>query len=207
MNFKEDTRLVYLERPDLSPFLVHLTKATDRNTGFDNLLSILKDGSLKGSTSSKGFIKGGIPAVCFMDVPLGALKYVLDKANTNPNFPRYGPYGIVVSKAFAHKRGARPALYLSDKEVVDLKVPPSELWRVVRFEGVSTTSKGWLHEREWRAKQSFQLPSKPLAVLVKSSREARKLEKAITESTSGFNSVPKSILPLIIVCQGLPYTK
>jgi len=84
-----DTRLPFFERPDLSPFLVHLTKNTKADDGFtalNNLNRILKCGELRGS--DKGFIKGPNPATCFMDIPLSSLKYVLSKSNTDPDFPR-----------------------------------------------------------------------------------------------------------------------
>ncbi|MGP8434197.1 hypothetical protein ACT2FY_36645 [Paraburkholderia fungorum] len=73
----------------------------------DNLVRILKAGHLKGSDAS-GYIKGGHTASCFMDIPLSSLKYVLNEANTNPNRPRYEPYGIVVSKKFGFEYGCRP---------------------------------------------------------------------------------------------------
>lgn len=205
MNFREETRLPFLERPDLSPFLVHLTKAKDGQSAFENLISILKSGRIRGSSSKEGFIKGNHRATCFMDVPLGSLKYVLNKANTDPKSPRYGPYGIVVSKAFAYRHDARPVLYLSQQEQRDLEIPSDELWRVVRFDGVGNSAKGWSHEREWRAKRYFNLPSDPLAVLVRTSSEARKLQKTIADSPKQFLAKPRSILPLNIVCQGLPY--
>lgn len=48
-------------RPDLSPFLVHLTKNTkkeDEFSAFDNLVNVLKLGRIWGSDTKNGFIKG-----------------------------------------------------------------------------------------------------------------------------------------------------
>lgn len=70
--------LPFEERPDLTPYLVHLTKntkASDRFSALDNLIYILQTGKIWGSSSSKGFIKGPHKAACFMDVPFMALKY------------------------------------------------------------------------------------------------------------------------------------
>jgi hypothetical protein len=80
--------LPFFERPDLTPFLVHLTKNTkaeDDYSAFNNLVNILKTGEIWGSDTKKGFIKGPSPAACFMDIPFYALKYVLNEENSDPN--------------------------------------------------------------------------------------------------------------------------
>lgn len=208
MRFEDKTRLTFIERPDLSPFLIHLTKRSPEKSAFENLIEILKSGKIKGSTTASGYVQGTVPAACFMDVPLGSLKYVLKKAQTKTTtgFPRYEPYGVLISKSWAYDAGARPVLYLSkDEQKKDLKVPSSELWRVVRFEGVSDSTIGWLHEREWRAKDNFPLPTPMLAVLVKSPAEAQELQKEMTDKPKAFKATSLSVLPLRIVCQGLPY--
>lgn len=206
MGFEDKTRLTFFERPDLSPFVIHLTKRSPGKSAFDTLVEILQSGKIVGSTTVSGYIKGSTPAACFMDVPLGSLKYVLKKAQTKTGFPRYEPYGILISKSWAYEEGARPVLYLSeDEQTSKLKVPTKELWRVVRFEGVADSTIGWLHEREWRAKGNFQLPPTMLAVLVKSPAEAQKLQTQMMKNPKAFKATSLSVLPLRIVCQGLPY--
>lgn len=208
MPSSDSNALPFSQRPDLSPFLVHLTKNTareDEYDAFDNLVSILKTGEVFGSTTKKGFIKGRSRASCFMDVPLSSLKYVLNEANTNPDHPRYEPFGIVVSKKYAYENGCRPVLYLSDTETKALQIPQDELWRVVRLEGVDGFNVNWLHEREWRAKGAFPVPTKVRAVLVKNTQSAERLHKLIGRERDEFKSVPASIIPLSVLCQGLPY--
>jgi hypothetical protein len=97
-------------------------------------------------------IKGSSSAACFMDVPFASLKYVLTPENTDPQSPRYEPYGIVVTKRYAYDEGCRPVLYLSNNELDDMRIPKSHLWRVVRFEVSRDGWISWLHEREWRCK-------------------------------------------------------
>jgi hypothetical protein len=208
MAAREPTRLPFYERPDLSPFLVHLTKNTEKEDGytaFQNLVNILRTGKIWGSEKKKGFIKGPHNATCFMDVPLTSLKYVLNKSNTDQDYPRYEPYGVVVTKAYAYSKGARPVLYLSDSELQAMNIPKERLWQVVRFEGVGENSIGWLHEREWRAKGDFPLPTEPLAVLVENSGEAKRLDSILHRNPAKYARLPKSIIPLTILCQGLPY--
>jgi len=208
MGFEDSTRDHYIERPDLSPFIIHLTKRSPKRTAFENLVRILRSGRLVGSTSSEGYIKGSTPATCFMDVPLGSLKYVLKKANTRRRGrkgPRYEAYGILISKSWAYAAGARPVLYLSDAEIVALRIPDAHKWRVVKFEGVSSKDFGWLHEREWRAEGGFKLPSRMLSVLVKTSKEAERLHSKLLKAPKKFKARPRSILPIRIVSQGLPY--
>ncbi len=208
MTKTDSNDLPFFERPDLSPFLVHLTKNTENEDGytaFDNLVSILKTGEVFGSTAKKGFIKGRTPASCFMDVPLGCLKYVLNEKNTIRARPRYEPFGVVISKKFAYSHGCRPVLYLSNEESNTLEIPEAELWRVVRLEAVDGSGVNWIHEREWRAKGSFSLPSKVRAVLVKDEKFAQRLQKLIVQESETFATTAASIIPLSILCQGLPY--
>jgi hypothetical protein len=207
MRLPEFEDLPFYERPDLTPYLVHLTKNTKPEDGFsafENLVSILQEGRIRGSKSSKGFIKGPNRAACFMDVPFAALKYVLNPRDSNPENPRYEPYGIVVTKKYAYKQGCRPVLYLSDKETKDLGIPRDQLWRVVRFEVTDHGWISWLHEREWRCPGSFDVPSNPQVVLVKDMREVENLTKLIEKNPDDFDSIPRSIVPLTIICQGLP---
>ncbi|MDH1660033.1 hypothetical protein N5E02_01200 [Stenotrophomonas sp. GD03777] len=203
-----DNDLPFFERPDLSPFLVHLTRntvKTDKFTAYENLVSILGTGEIFGSTTKSGYIKGGSSAACFMDVPLGSLKYVLNESNTDPKKPRYEAYGVVITKRRAYKDGCRPVLYLSDEELGLLGIPKSELWRVVRLEAVDGTGINWVHEREWRCEGSFTLPSKPIAVLVQTTKDAVRLRNHINNEPEFFRSIPSSIIPLEVLCQGLPY--
>ncbi|WP_137279190.1 DUF2971 domain-containing protein [Pseudomonas rhizoryzae] len=199
--------LPFFERPDLSPYLVHLTRRSseDKSSAFENLVSILSSGRIEGSTTTKGFIKGSNPAACFMDIPLSSLKYVLNEANTDPSKLRYEPYGIVVTKKTAYKKGCRPVIYLSNAEMKQLGISDDEKWRVVRLENVDGTGINWIHEREWRCKGSFQIPESPIAVLVKNSKEAARLQQAISKNKRNLKSIPRSIIPLSILCQGLPY--
>lgn len=202
--------LPFFERPDLTPYLIHLTKNTrgqDDHSAFQNLVSILKTGRIMGSTSESGFIKGPNPAACFMDVPFFSLKYVLNKENTDSEDPRYESFGIVVTKKFAYKKGCRPVLYLSNGELRRLKIPEEELWRVVRFEVSDKGWVSWLHEREWRCKGDFQLPVKSAAVLVMNQKYAEKLQRMLSRDPQGFATVPKCIIPLTVMCQGLPYLR
>jgi hypothetical protein len=202
---KQSTLSVFKHRPDLSPYLIHLTKRTETCSAIAVLKSILLEGKIKGSTNETGFIRGRIPAACFMDVPIPSLKYILNEENTDPKHPRYEPYGILTSKTRAYESGARPVLYLSEQEISKLNLPSDELWRVVRLEGVNSGDINWLHEREWRCPNDFHLPSEILGVIVKNTAAAKDIHEYIYKHKEEFASIPKSILPLSIVCQELVY--
>ena len=196
----------YFARPDLSPYLIHLTKNTvsaDGDSAVDNLVNILKMGRVFGSSRKKGFIKGPNTATCFMDVPFASLKYILTAENCDEKQPRYEPYGIVITKRLAYKNGCRPVLYLSNNEMRTLSIPEDEKWRVVRMEGADANSVNWAHEREWRCKGSFTLPKTPLAVLVRDTKAAADLREQLDANPKKFKTVPKTIIPLTIMCQGL----
>jgi hypothetical protein len=197
--------LPFYDRPDLTPYLVHLTRGTERkdgNSAFDNLVNILKVGRIYGSDKKTGYIRGNSPATCLMDVPFVSLKYLFKDSGTKS--PRYEPFGIFLTKKAAYKKGCRPVLYLSKEEMEEkLKIPKAELWRVVTFEADESGWISWLHEREWRCKGDLQLPSNPYGVLVRSANDAKKLGKMIQKSPDAFKIKPRSIIPLDVVCQGL----
>jgi hypothetical protein len=198
--------LPFNARPDLTPYLLHLTKNTQKADGFsayENLVNILKHGEIWGSTTKKGFIKGKREATCFMDVPFASLKYVLTPQNSDPQQPRYEPYGIAITKGYAYKQGCRPVLYLSDDELRKLKIPESEYWRVVRFEVSDEGWISWLHEREWRSPEDFQLPGRIQTVFVRTSSEAERLTKRLNKNPQKFKCLPRSVVPLTVFCQGL----
>ncbi|MBB4097454.1 hypothetical protein [Sphingomonas kyeonggiensis] len=198
--------LPFNKRPDLSPYLIHLTKNTKRDdeySAYDNLVSILQTRRVDASDTKKGFIKGPNGAACFMDVPFASLKYVLTPENTNPDDPRYEPFGIIVTKEHGYKKGLRPVLHLSNDETRTLGIPRDELWRVVRLERSQDGWINWVHEREWRCKGSFRLPKTIHAVIVKDTRSARRLRERIYDEREKFACVRDAILPASVICQGL----
>ena len=197
-------------RPDLSPYIIHLTKNTiaqDKYSAFDNLVNMLEKGEIWGSDRETGFIKGPDKATCFMDTPIGSLKYILNTENSDPKKPRYEPYGLLINKKRAYNKGCRPVLYLSDSETRELRIPATELWRVVRLEVAGDKWISWMHEREWRSKGNFKIPKKSFSVFVKTAADAKRLQKEIAAKPKSFKSIPESILPLEIVCEGLSYLK
>lgn len=205
----EFTELPYYKRPDLSPYLIHLTKRNHKTgtSARDNLMSILREGVIQPSSSRWGFIKGDQEATCLMDVPISALKHVLTTENVASPYPRYEPYGIVISKQYAYKQGARPVLYLSHEEMEALNVPDDQLWRVVHFDVTEEDWAGWLHEREWRCPGPFELPQRHTftAALVKTASEVPAIRKQLVRHEAEFASVPRSVIPVQVVCEGLPW--
>src|SRR6266571_9473175 len=77
---KDFYELPFNDRADLTPYLVHLTRAEGERNALENLKSILRTGKILGS-STKGFIKGKRRAACLMDVPFASLKHVCSKDN------------------------------------------------------------------------------------------------------------------------------
>lgn len=198
--------LPFFERPDLTPYLIHLTKNTkadDDYSAYNNLVNILLAGKIWGSEKERGFIKGPHSAACFMDVPFYSLKYMLNDENSDPIDPRYEAFGVFVTKKHAYRKGCRPVLYLSDVEKMQLCIPQDELWRVVRFEASDNGWISWLHEREWRCKGDYELPP-DAGVLVKNSGYAERLSLRLKKDGQKFKVHPRAIIPLTILCQGLP---
>jgi hypothetical protein len=199
---KKLKELPYYERPDLTPYLIHLTKKLAKRTALENLISILQDGVIKRTDS---FIKNathgsGVKAACFMDVPFAALKYVCSSKNAE----RYQPYGVVVQKRSVYQQGGRPVLYLSDKEREKLKIPLRQLWRVValEYDKKEDTWIDWQHEREWRCPKEFDLEKASCIALVESVKDVEKLQARIDKNRDQFRCIPITIIPLAVICQG-----
>lgn len=199
-------QLPFTARPDLSPYLIHLTRKTEKKSGFLVLQQIIfRDKMLKGSDKT-GFIKGSTPAVCFMDIPFFSLKYLF----TYNNARRYEPYGIFVKKETAYLNGARPVYYMSQEEENEFfGSRAADKWRIVKLDVDDTNAKEpdwicWTQEREWRCPIQYKLDSGDYeyGILVKSIKQAEILsEKIYAADYKGPR--PIAILPLDVICQGL----
>lgn len=189
--------LPYYKRPDLTPYLIHLTKARSDRSALDNLKLILEEGKINGTTS---YVQGQTEATCFMDIPFAALKYVCSTENAE----RYEPYGIVVAKRDAYRQGSRPVLYLTQEDQREFKIPASLLWRVVKLEydEEEDTWIDWQHEREWRRVGSYNLTNNRVVALVRTVQDSQLLQKFIS-TNKRVKCNPLSIIPLSVICQGL----
>lgn len=89
-----------------------------------------------------------------------------------------------------------------------LCIPDKQLWRVVTL-AASMKSKqwqsNWLHEWECRTPGDFQLPDCIRAVLVNTPNDAEGLQENIARDRDHFSCIPRSIIQLTVMCQGLVY--
>ena len=204
-------------RADITGMVAHLTKpAPDVDTkGMDdskiavsataNLIQILKDGKIRGSTTDKGFIVGKTPAVCFQDVPhSGLIQNVEHEALRRKQFPweriRYCGVGLCFSKIYVYGQGGRPVIY--DKtEILKRTLSEAEYWRIVNFDlGDFNNIIDWTHEREWRLPKdmTFKLntASRPHIVLYDKACWDYFIEHSTKEVLEGIHTITvlKSIL-------------
>ncbi|HEY9608565.1 hypothetical protein [Allocoleopsis sp.] len=153
-------------RSDITNGVTHLTKPsfniknlTDEDEinqlATENLIEILKDRVIRGSTTEKGFIVGKTPAVCFQDVPFYSLiqniEHERQRRSANPNERyRYCGVGIAFFKPYIFRKGGRPVFY-DQIEIAKKLLPQDQHWRIVNFD-ISDHNKiiDWTHEREWR---------------------------------------------------------
>lgn len=145
----------YAGRSDLTAWLVHLTRNTENESAMNILFKILDSCTLKGSTTSSGFIIGETPAVCFQDAPLYAvLQNIWYEEKWREKVPtakiRYRAIGIALPKRYVYLKGGRPVIYESTSEAKKY-LPPDQYWRIVNFDLSNETNIiDWSHEREWR---------------------------------------------------------
>lgn len=140
-------------RSDFTCCLVHLTKPNNKMSSLEVLVKILKEKTLKGST--KGYICGDAPVVCFQDVPLQSISENILfeqrlRSNDKKQPVRYEPTGLRFSKPYIYSAGGRPVFY-EDTDTAKMILPKEEYWRIVRFDLSKDESYiDWTNEREWR---------------------------------------------------------
>ena len=144
--------------------LTHFTRAGKTSSALDNLVTILRDGVIRGSTR---MVREGRAVVCLFDVPIGDLRVLLDRRNRR----RYEPFGIAIEKRYAFRAGARPVIYLPSREAESL-LSPGERWRVVALELERDAPIDWSYEREWRLAGDLALPAGRAVALVENWRDA-----------------------------------
>lgn len=137
-NLKPTFQLTPVDKPDMSPYLFHLTTK-------DNLIQILKDKFLKlqkprGSHSDKH----NYAMVCFTESPPFALDFFRYRWNDNKDREDL-KYGIGFSKEKMVSKGVRPTAYL-DRQLIHLIQ--------------------WLQEKLNNNKEKYETESKSIDILV-----------------------------------------
>ena len=166
---KKDWMHLISTRSDMSSYVTHLTRATEKDSALDILKKIIKDRKLIGSTN-KGYIQGNNRAVCFQDAPIpGIVQNVYQNQvqveENKANKYRYHGIGLMIRKQYAFKKGARPVIYETKEE--GRKRDPEELWRVVTFDlNNDNDFIDWTYEREWRIKGDFEFDLEEVVLLV-----------------------------------------
>jgi hypothetical protein len=144
--------------------LTHFTRSARTETALDNLITILREGVIRGSTR---MVREKRSVVCLFDVPIRDLRVLLDPRSRR----RYQPYGIAIEKRYAFRMGARPVIYMPWREAERL-LAPGERWRVVSLELERDAPIDWSFEREWRLAGDLALPAGRAVALVESWRDA-----------------------------------
>lgn len=176
MGYKNETWLArYAERSDLCTRLVHLTRGVEdepkKKTALRVLFEILDSRTLKGSSTSSGFIVGKTRAVCFQDAPLHAVgqncwfEQKWRKQNAWAK-TRYTPNGIMLPKQYVYDEGGRPVIYDSTQEAKKY-LPQDQWWRIVNFDlSDKDNIIDWSHEREWRVPEDLEFNLEDVILLL-----------------------------------------
>ncbi|MGH7839354.1 MAG: hypothetical protein ACREQC_16220 [Candidatus Binataceae bacterium] len=154
-------------KPPAAAVLTHFTRASRAGDALDNLVTILRDGVIVGSSR---MVSGKKRAVCLFDVPIAELSRLLTRANRR----RYQPFGLALDKRYAFARGARPVIYIPLAEARAI-LAGEELWRVVAIDLGRTPAVDWTFEREWRVPGELPLPTRGGVALVETWRDVDEL--------------------------------
>jgi hypothetical protein len=147
--------------------LTHFTRAARSSSALDNLVAILTEGVIRGSSR---MIHGRRGVVCLFDAPLPELARLLDRRNRR----RYEPFGIALDKRYAFRMGVRPVVYMPWREANQM-LPASELWRVVTIDLDRKPPIDWSFEREWRIAGDLQIEPARAVALVETWRDAEEI--------------------------------
>ena len=170
------------QRTDFATRVTHLTRSSEKKCAYENLIKILEEKMIHGSTTDSGFIVGNNSAVCFQDVPLLCLAENLEYEKTVNSKTRYEGYGLRFNKIALYKKGARPVLYGKTQELKKL-LPETEYWRIVNHDLSNQDYViDWTHEREWRFKGSLPFEYKDIEILVYSDNDYQSLVKYFQHS-------------------------
>jgi hypothetical protein len=129
-------------RVDISSQVAHLTRGAESNgskmSALQVLIKILRERTIRGSTTASGFIVGARSAVCFHDAPAYSLCQNIDferflTREEGLTRMRYEALGLMFPKPYAYDRGARPVFY-ERTELAKQMLPPDEWWRIVGFD-------------------------------------------------------------------------
>ena len=177
MDFNE-WRNRYKNRNDISSRLTHLTKGDTHEDAFKNLLKILGEKTILGSTTETGFIIGDKAAVCLQEAPLNAiaenLLYEKKLREQEGGKVRYYAFGLRFNKMWCYKRGGRPVIY-EEKEIMKSLLPEEEYWRIVNYNLTDMKHViDWTHEREWRVPGNLEFEYCNIEVLVPSNTYYKK---------------------------------
>lgn len=165
-------------RKDLTSKVTHLTKGKNEEEAFENLIKILEEKCIKGSTRKRGYICGEMPAVCLMDMPIvfvaENLQYEKTLREQEKQKIRYLGFGVRFQKAFIYKYGGRPVIYDENYRAKSY-LSKSEWWRIVNLDLTSQEIIDWSHEREWRVPKKLVFKYSQCEVIVASDKYYKRL--------------------------------
>lgn len=167
------------QRSDISTYISHLTRKTDKKEALEVLYEILKSQKLIGSSADRGFIIGDNPAVCFQDIPLYGVSQNIFHEQLNRkelgDKLRYNAVGLAFEKQYIFNNGGRPVFY-EQKSIAKALLPKEEWWRIVSFDlKDSDNIIDWTHEREWRIKGDLEFELNDVVILLTKQKMYRRL--------------------------------
>jgi len=175
---QKEWRRRFKYRIDLSSKVTHLTKGNNCEEAFSNLINILEEKKIYGSTTNKGFICGSKSAVCLQEAPLTAiaenLQYEEMMRQKNGSKIRYLGFGVRFLKHFIYKQGGRPVIY-DNTDLAKQYLPESEYWRIVKLDLSNRNNLiDWTHEREWRVPKFLEFKYSDCEVVLPTPKYYRK---------------------------------
>jgi hypothetical protein len=196
------------KRDDLSTFLIHLTRKTDKGEAKDNLINIINNFCIE-ARNPKGLfykidkIKEQVKSACFTEVPLSNIKHLIGFMPGRE--VQLSSYGLVFTKDYLVNKGANPVFhintYYSDerkKVIMDVirGLPPEQQKEIAPYLDIFGETYDFHWEREWRLNGDLNFRGEDVVVGLCEENDIKTFER-ITEGKIEFVSPFMSLEEII----------
>jgi hypothetical protein len=205
-----------IEKPDMSPFLVHMT-------GKNEIKSIIEGKGAPGSIAGQGFLQASVPehvvgnydarVVCFTESPTFALDFF--RYRSYRRWSSDQRYGIGFDKSYLVASGVRPVIYADQGLLKDiftlvehLKIQDSKLSDINEINNIlvnllhniypllfplleNEVLQGFMWEREWRypGATGFSFDNHLIKIICCPIEEEAELRKLLGEAENGISFI------------------
>lgn len=202
---------VLSQRTDISRFVVHLTKDTDKGTAFENLVSILKEREIRAANHHCLFspklrneekeLQKRFYVTCFTETPLNKIHLLTDISNRKVNLE---PYGVVFKKEKIRKSRGNPVFYIYEENQILIRYLHDQYEEFIReyyeedtlakfftlgaITNIVKKNHDFHWEREWRVRRKLKFFYNDIYAIIAPLSKHEELKEEL--KVDNFNYIP-----------------